>query len=166
MIASKHVLVIVTIIWIGCARLAAADGLFIEPGTGWDKSRDSNALFLRYQKDTSRLFRQESFYDFVLGDWNGENRNQVVSVARGLRLPFFQDRTYFSLELGLGYVTNITDNLGTHFQFLPRFAFAQRIGKLELGVGYIHVSNCQVILQWHGPNRSDNFLTFFIGYPF
>ncbi len=162
----KRVLVILTIIWIGCARLAAADGVFIEPGTGWNNSRDSNALFLRYQKDTSRLFRQESFYDFVLGDWSGKNRNQVVSAARGLRFPFFHDRNYFSLELGLSYVKNITDNLGTHFQFLSRFAFAQRIGKFEFAIGYIHCSNGKVIFQWHGPNRSDNFLTVNIGYLF
>jgi len=43
-------------------------------------------MSIRYQKDTSRLFDTDSFYELSYASWNGPNNNNALSFAPGLAL--------------------------------------------------------------------------------
>lgn len=154
------------VIMLAAPQAARADGIFLEGGPGIVYSYHTYAGFVRYQIDTSPLFKQESFYELSYGYWGGDNHNQAAILARGIRLRLSDPNSYFSGEVGAGYVWNITENLGTHFQFMTRFAFHHQIEKVDLSIGYIHYSNGKLVLNWRGPNLSENFLTFQVGYLF
>jgi hypothetical protein len=143
-----------------------ADSLSVEAGTGFNYSKDADAVFLRYQKETSLLFGQQSFYEASYGHWSGQNRNSAMGLARGIRLPWSEERNYVSGEAGLSYVDRTTDNLGTHYQLLFRVALGHRIGAFDLSLGYVHYSNGKFFFGWHGPNYGENFVTVQAGVEF
>jgi len=73
-------------------------------------------MSIRYQKDTSRLFDTDSFYELSYAFWNGPNNNNALSFARGLRWTGAAN-TYGSADVGVGHINRTTGNLGTPFQF-------------------------------------------------
>ncbi len=159
-------IVCLIIILLAGATPAHADGIFIEAGTGFNYSKDADAVFLRYQKETSLLFGQQSFYEASYGRWSGVNHNNAAGIARGIRLPWANEKNYVSGEAGLSYVDRTTDNLGTHYQLLFRAALGHRIGACDLSLGYVHYSNGKFFFGWHGPNNSENFITLQAGLKF
>ena len=91
---------IVLLVLLFCIPSAAhADGLFVEAGGGFNYSRSSEAVFLRYYKDTSSVFGLRSFYDFSLASWSGPNNNQAVAIGRGV-LWGWTEEFYSSFEAG------------------------------------------------------------------
>jgi hypothetical protein len=147
------------IILLATATPAYAGGLFVEGGTGFNYSKDADAVFLRYQKETSLLFGMQSFYEASYGHWSGVNHNNAVALARGIRLPWAEEKNYVSGEAGLGHVDRTTNNLGTHYQILFRVALGHKIGVFDFSLGYVHYSNGKYFFGWHGPNYSENFVT-------
>ena len=141
---------------------AAADGLFIEAGPGWFRSTGAMLSLVRFDKDTSALFGQESFYEFSYASWDGKNRNRAVSIARGLRWkatpPFF-----WTFNGGISHVYNVTNNLGTSFQFYFRGSYGVKVGRADLSIGLIHYSNGKLLFGWNGPNDGENFATVSVG---
>jgi hypothetical protein len=154
------------VILIAGATPAHADGLFVEAGSGFYRSRDADAFFLRYQKEASLLFGQQGFYEASYGHWSGQNHNSAIALARGIRLPWAEEKNYVSGEAGLSFVDRTIDNLGTHFQFLFRLALGRRIGALDFSLGYVHYSNGKYFMGWHGPNYGENFVTLQAGVGF
>ncbi len=142
-----------------------ADGLFVEAGPGIFYSEDTTVSLVRFQKDTSKLFGHESFYEAAYASWNGENSNRAVSLARGLRWGD-PGRAYRSADIGICHISRTTGNLGTPFQFYFRAASGMKVGGTDLSIGFIHYSNGKLVFRWHGPNRSENFLTVSIGLTF
>lgn len=61
-----------------------ADNLFLETGPGICKSLDSEIFLLRYQKETSRLFGQPSYYEALAAHWNGKYREDAIGIGRGI----------------------------------------------------------------------------------
>lgn len=145
------------------APAARADLFAFESGRGNHNSRGSDARFLRYQHDMLSLWKFVGFIEFTGGSWDGDNKNSSVGAGGGLRYAFTK-RSYFSTAVGIAYVTDRTDNLGTHPQFQWRFALGRRIGRVDLALAQIHYSNGKSIFRWEGPNVGDNFLTLQIGY--
>ncbi len=144
------------------ASNVAADGLFIEAGPGWFCSTGAVLSLVRFDKDTSALFGQDSFYEFTYASWDGQNRNRAVSIARGLRwkapAPFF-----WTFNAGISHVYTTTNNLGTEFQFYFRGSYGVTVGKAELSLGLIHYSNGKLVFRWDGPNDGENFATVSVG---
>ncbi len=141
---------------------ASADGIFVEGGPGFIQSLSTSVVLLRYQKDTSPLFGQSSFYEGAYLYWNGRNHAQDASLARGLRWTFEKDR-YVSTALGAGYLDRETDNLGTRFEFYIRFAVGVRTDQYDFSLGYIHISNGKLFFGWKGPDNGENFVTLSMG---
>ncbi len=141
---------------------AHADGLFLEGGAGLLFSKNTEAVFLRYQKDAGPLFHHESFYDFSFASWNGPNHDDAVAITRGLKWNW-KERNYFSFEAGGAYLKRTSDNLGTRLQFAFRFAFGVRAEKFDISIGYNHISNGKFLFGWSGPNNGENFLSLQIG---
>ena len=141
-----------------CPLPAGADMLAVTVGRGNFKSQGSNAAFLSYQKDAPKLFNRESLYDFTLGYWNGSTRNSALTLARVVHWKLSSEN-YFAGTLGIGVVDHTTDHLGTTGQFVVRLAFGRKFGKYDLSIGETHYSNGQTVLQWHGPNVGEDFLT-------
>jgi hypothetical protein len=142
---------------------ARADLFAFESGRGNHNSRGSDAWFMRYQHDMLPLWKTTGFIEFTGGSWDGDIKNRVVGAGGGLRYALTK-RSYASLAAGLAYVTDRTDNLGTHPQFQWRFALGWRVGRVDLALAQIHYSNGKSIFRWEGANVGDNFLTLQIGY--
>ncbi len=142
-----------------------ADALFLETGQGFHHSVNTQALFVRYQKEAPLLFGQKGFYEGSVGAWNGPNRVETVGIARGLRFAF-GETDYFSAQAGLHYITRTTDNLGTLFEVALRLAYGRTMGEYDLSLGYIHFSNGKFFFGWDGPNNGENFLTIQLGRKF
>ena len=147
------------------AWTACANGLFIEAGPGVNSSQGSTYTAVRYQKETSKLFDTDSFYELSYASWNGPNNNNALSFARGLRWTGTAN-TYDSADIGVGHINRTTGNLGTPFQFYLRFAYGIKVGTVDLSLGFIHYSNGKLIFQWQGPNNGENFPTFSLGITF
>lgn len=147
------------------ARTACADGLFIEVGPGVSISQGSTYMSVRYQKDTSRLFDTDSFYELSYASWNGPNNDNALSFARGLRWTGAAN-IYGSADVGVGHINRTTANLGTPFQFYFRFAYGIKVRAVDLSLGFIHYSNGKFIFHWQGPNNGEDFLTFSLGITF
>lgn len=145
------------------AAPARADLLAFETGRGNHNSRGSDAWFLRYQHDMWPVWKTTGFLEFAGGSWDGNFKNRSVSAGAGLRYPLVK-QTYFSVATGLAYVTDRTDNLGTHPQIQWRFALGWRVGSVDLALAQIHYSNGKSIFRWEHTNVGDNFLTLQIGY--
>jgi len=146
-----------------CAVCAA--GLFLEAGPGVMTSQDSTYTAVRYQKDTSKLFNTDSFYELCYASWNGSNENNALSFARGLRWPVSAN-TYASADIGVGHIKRTTHNLGTPFQFYLRFAYDIKVGPVDISLGFVHYSNGKLIFGWSGPNNGEDFPTFSLGMTF
>ena len=148
-----------------CTTISAhADGVFLEGGQGFFRSADSQVMHLSYQIDATSIFGLNIFYKGALGSWNGHNRNDAIVLAMGIlwNLP---RKSYICFEPGVAYITETTDNLGTHLQFAFRFALGMRLDKIDLSVGYRHFSNGDGIFNWSdAPNYGENFITLQIGY--
>jgi hypothetical protein len=142
---------------------ARADLLAFESGRGNHNSRGSDAWFLRYQHDMLPLWKTTGFIEFAGGSWDGDSKNRALGAGGGLRYALTK-RSYFSVAAGLAYVTDRTDNLGTHPQFQWRYALGWRVGRVDLALAQIHYSNGKSIFRWEHPNVGDNFLTLQIGY--
>jgi hypothetical protein len=147
------------------AGTACANGLFVEVGPGVSSSQGSTYTSIRYQKDTSRLFDTDSFYELTYASWNGPNNNNALSFARGLCWTGAAN-TYGSADIGVGHISRTTHNLGTPFQFYFRFAYGIKVGSADLSLGFIHYSNGKLIFHWQGPNNGEDFLTFSLGITF
>jgi hypothetical protein len=145
------------------AAPARGDLLAFESGRGNHNSRGSDAWFLRYQHDMLPLWKTTGFIEFTGGSWDWNIKNRMVGAGGGLRYALTK-RSYASLAAGLAYVTDRTDNLGTHLQFQWRFALGWRVGRVDLALAQIHYSNGKSIFRWEGANVGDNFLTLQIGY--
>ncbi len=142
-----------------------ADTLSLETGQGFHHSGETQALFVRYQKDAPLLFGQKGFYEGSAGAWNGPNRVETAGIARGLRFDW-GGTDYFSAQFGLNYITRRTENLGTLFQFASRLAIGRSIGEYDVSLGYVHFSNGKYFFGWDGPNYGENFVTVRIGRKF
>ena len=142
-----------------------ADALSLETGQGFHHSGNTQALFVRYQKDAPLLFGQKGFYEGSVGAWNGPNRVETVGIARGLRFDW-GGTAYFSAQFGLNYITRKTENLGTLFQFASRLTIGRSIGEYDVSLGYVHFSNGKYFFGWDGPNYGENFVTVQIGRKF
>jgi hypothetical protein len=121
------------------AWTACANGLFVEAGPGVSTSQGSTYTAVRYQKDTSRLFDTDSFYELSYASWNGPNKNNALSFARGLRWTGTVNN-YGSADIGVGHINRTTGNLGTPFQFYLRFAYGIKVGAFDLSMGFVHYS--------------------------
>ncbi len=161
----KGISCLILIIVITPSSFVCANGLFVEASPGIFFSGDTTVSLVRFQKDTSRLFGHESFYEAAYASWNGTNSNRAVSLARGL---FWGDRerAYRSADLGICHISRTTDNLGTPFQFYFRAASGIKVGRADLSIGLIHYSNGKLVFRWSGPNKSENFITASIGLTF
>jgi hypothetical protein len=148
-----------------CTTIPAhADGVFLEGGGDFFSSDESQVMFLSYQIDTPSVFGLDTFCKGALGFWNGPNRSEAIVLAMGIlwNLP---GESYICFEPGGAYITETTDNLGTHLQFALRFALGMRLDKIDLSVGYKHFSNGNAIFNWSDtPNYGENFITLQIGY--
>jgi hypothetical protein len=143
-----------------------ADRLIVEGGFGFYESNNSEAAFLRYQKDSAPLFGFDSYYDLALATWNGDNHNSAIIITKGLRWGL-SERTHFDFEAGGAYLKRTTNNLGTRLQFAFRFALGLKVGKFDIALGYNHFSNGKGIFQWTSTsNLGENFLTLHLGYFF
>ena len=143
-----------------CPSLTAADMLGVTAGHGNIYSQGSDAVFLSYQKEASKLFNRESLYELMFGHWSGSTHNSVLTLARVVRWKL-SNESYFAGTLGIGMVDRTTDHLGTQGQFVARLAFGRRFGKYDLSIGETHYSNGKTALRlnWHGPNTGEDFLT-------
>lgn len=160
----RHWKVIFIMIFLFAAPSAYADGVLLDGGQGIFHSTDSQAIFLRYQKDSSPLLGMKSSYTVAVGTWNGENHNNAVILAKGVWWEL-SGKKYLCFEPGGAYITETTKNLGTHLQFAFRVALGMRTDKYDLSVNFRHFSNGEGIFHWsETPNRSDNFITLQIGY--
>jgi len=99
------------------ARTACADGLFVEAGPGVSSSQGSTYMSVRYQKDTSRLFDTDSFYELSYASWNGPNNNNALSFARGLRWTGAAN-TYGSADIGVGHINRTRVISARRFNFI------------------------------------------------
>jgi len=142
-----------------------ADMLGVEFGAGIRHSDNSEMLRVRYQTDWEPVDRLMSFIDLSATTWNGDDSNDAVSAGLGLRYDLPQDN-YLSAAMGLAYVTNETDNLGTHGQLQFRFALGHRVDRWDFSVAYSHYSNAKGIFGWNGPNLGEDFITLQFGYHF
>jgi hypothetical protein len=143
---------------------ALADGVFLEGGGDFISSDKSMVIFLSYQLDTPSIFGLDTFCKGELGFWNGSNSSEAVVLAMGILLNL-PGESYISFEPGGAYITETTDNLGTHLQFALRFSLGMRLNKIDLSVGYKHFSNGNAIFNWSDtPNYGENFITLQIGY--
>ncbi|HUL00481.1 MAG TPA: acyloxyacyl hydrolase [Nitrospirota bacterium] len=150
-----------------CApSLSQADDVVLEGGFGFYKSSDSQAVFLRYQKESSPLFGIDSYYDAALASWNGNDHNDALIITKGIRIDLVKE-TYFAFEAGGAYLERTTHNLGTRLQFAFRFALGMKVGAFDLGIGYNHLSNGKGIFHWtNTTNYGENFITCQLGYVF
>jgi hypothetical protein len=140
-----------------------ADDLFVDLGLGVFKSERSGALFLRYQKDTSRLFDRPSYWEGVASYWNNSNWAIALGAARGIDWNRSNRDHFYSTSFGVMSVNRTTNHLGTHFQFYFRQAYHIKYGGRDISLGLTHVSNGKVVFKWHGPNSGENFLSLSIG---
>ena len=139
---------------------ASADTLGVAAGRGNINSQGSSAVFLSYRKDAPKLFQRHSLYDLTFASWGGSRHNSALTLAREVRWKLSRE-SYIAGSLGLGLVKRATDHLGTDGQFITRLAFGRQFGKYELSIGETHYSNGKTALHlnWHGPNRGEDFLT-------
>jgi hypothetical protein len=142
----------------GYLPCAYGDQLALERSWGLIKSNDADAVWVRYQFPARALFKQESFYEFSLGSWNGSHRNSTIGVARGLRGPL-GEHTYWSGNLGLAHVAHVNDHTGTHTQVVSRLALGRLLDSYDVSFGLVHYSNGHL----HGANVGGNFLGLSIG---
>ena len=145
--------------------LTSADTLGVAAGQGNFTSRGTSALSLCYRKDAPPLFHRQSHYDLTLAYWGGSRHSTALTFARELRWKLSQEN-YITGSLGLGLVNRTTDYLGTQGQFITRLAFARQFGQYELAIGETHYSNGKTALHldWHGPNRGEDFLTLMLAH--
>jgi len=139
--------------------------LAAELGPGIRNSGDSSLFGVRYEADWTPVDRMMSFVDLSARTWTGDAENDSIGAALGLRYELPHEN-YISASLGLAYVTDETENLGTHGQILFRFALGHRIERYDFSIGYTHYSNAKGVFNWDGPNRGDDFITFQFGYHF
>jgi len=102
------------------------------------------------------LFGRASHYELALAAWSGPDANEAFTLSRGMR--FCPGGYALAASAGIGYVTERTDNLGTHLQFVVRLALGRAYGDYELALAQRHYSNGQLLFGWSGPNRGENFL--------
>jgi hypothetical protein len=150
------------IIFVLSALPAIADNLFVEAGPGFSKSADSTVFLLRYDHNTSRLFKHDSFYEGVLAHWTGSNRAEVIGLARGILWNTGKDQD-LRATFGLLGTSRTTEHLGTRFQFYFRFAYDRKIFRRDVSLALIHISNGKLIFGWDGPNSGENFITLSVG---
>lgn len=135
-----------------------ADGLFVEAGAGIGKSLHSEAVLLRYRKETSRLFNHDSYHEALAAYWNNSTHAAGAGIARGV--IWNRRKTHdFSTTFGLMGINRKTGNLGTRLQFYFRMAYGISFRGREVSIGYVHLSNGKLLFGWGGPNNGENFLT-------
>lgn len=145
---------------------AGADGIFLEGGAGFFYSDVAQSVFLSYHLDSPQILGFDTFWGLSIGGWNGDNRNKSAVLVKGLvwNLP---QNVYLCIEPGGAYITEITENLGTHLQFAFRGALGVRDRNLDLSVGYRHFSNGKGVLRWTDTaNHGENFVAVQAGYMF
>lgn len=136
--------------------LVRAELLSLELGDGNFRSH-GDALFLSWRRPASLLFGWESYTEYAVGVWSGPDRNETVTLLRGLRVDLGRD--VFAASLGVGYVAERTKNLDTHLQFVARVALGRPLGNYEISLAQRHYSNGQKLFGWSGRNRGENFLS-------
>jgi hypothetical protein len=162
----KFLLFFISLAVFCCPSSVLADGLIVEGGIGFYESNNSEAAFLRYQKDSAPLFGFDSYYDLAIASWNGDNHNSAIIITKGLRWGL-SERTHFDFEAGGAYLKRTTDNLGTRLQFAFRFALGAKVSKFDIALGYNHFSNGKGIFGWtRSSNLGENFITLQLGYLF
>jgi hypothetical protein len=143
----------------------SANQLAVDLGLGVFKSERSGAMFLRYQKDTSRLFDRPSYWEGVAGYWTNSNWAVALGVARGIDWNRGKRDHFYSTSFGLASVNRTTNHLGTHFQFYFRQAYHVTMHGRDISLGLTHISNGKLVFRWNGPNSGENFLTLSVGFP-
>lgn len=136
-----------------------ANDLFLEAGPGIFKSTESIGAFLRYQKETSRLFDFPSNYEVIGAYWSNSFHAAGLGIARGIEWRKEEKKRFFSTDFGVMGVSRTTEHLGTRFQFYFRMAYNTTISGREASIGFIHVSNGKLVFGWDGPNSGENFIT-------
>lgn len=136
-----------------------ANDLFIEAGPGILKSFHSFGAFLRYQRETSRLFNFPSYYEAVGAYWTNSCHAAGLGFARGIEWRKEEKQRFFSTDFGIMGISRTTEHLGTRFQFYFRMAYNTEISGREASLGFIHVSNGKLVFHWDGPNSGENFIT-------
>lgn len=145
---------------------AHADGVYLEGGQGFIHSTDAQVFFLDYQIESRPFFGINSFYSAAIGAWSGKQRNKAVILSKGFWWSLY-DTSYFCFEPGGAYVTETTENLGTHPQFSLKFALGMRKDNFDYSLCYRHFSNGAGIFQWTSEsNLSENFMMIQVGYLF
>jgi hypothetical protein len=138
----------------------AARAYWIGGGIGYGLHRTSypgTAYLVRWQYDLQPWRFLERYAELAAGNWTGNTDNNVLSVSLGARYGLTANvRLYGSL--GAGYVTEHTENLGTHGQFAWCLGATYRFGTYEVAFSQIHYSNGREIFGSRGPNAGDNFL--------
>ena len=147
-------------------RPVRADAVSLGAGPGYYRfSHDSEVVLLRYEHDASPLFNQEGFWAGTFAAWSGENRAEAIGLSRGMRWPF-GDRWHADAELGLNWISDTTENLGTPVQILLRAAVGRRLDSLNVSLGVLHYSNARWLVHWDGPNNGENFVVLGVGWRF
>lgn len=147
-----------------CA-VVRAEMVATEIGAGIRQSNDSNLLRVRYAEDWAPVDRLMSFVDLSASTWGGDNANNAIAGGLGLRYDLPREN-YISASMGLAYVSDETENLGTHGQLQFRFALGHRFERYDFSIGYTHYSNGKGVFNWDGPNRGEDFITLQLGYHF
>lgn len=142
---------------------ALADNAFLETGGGFAKSADSIVVLLRYQRDTSRLFKYPSYWEGVGAYWDNHTRASAVGIARGVDWNRKNRESYATTAFGLVLVNRTTEHLGTRWQFYFRASYDIKLWNRTISLGVIHFSNGKSVFKWKGPNTGENFLTVSMG---
>ncbi len=143
---------------------AWAGTLLLEGGVGDFHSR-SDVAALRYQHAAPLLLNHEGYYELSVAGWNGDEHNRAIGASRGLVFPL-SAHTVLAGSAGIGLVERLTTNLGTHGQFLFRLALETHLGPYEFSLAQLHYSNAQMIFNWSGKNRGENFIVVALGRQF
>lgn len=141
----------------GCPVLA--NDLFVEAGPGLFKSFYSFGYFVRYHRETSRLFDFPSYYEAVGAYWTNTSHATAFALARGIEWRKEEKQHFLSTDFGVMGISRTTEHLGTRFQFYFRMAYNTAISGREASIGFIHVSNGKLVFGWDGPNNGENFIT-------
>jgi hypothetical protein len=143
--------------------LGASEKIAVEAGRGIHNNRGSDALFLRYADD----FREswllgQNFYEWSLGTWDDEARNNGIGFALGTRGRW--ERFHLDGSVGVAYLEDKTVLSGTHQQFSVRLGAGFVYERIDVSVYLTHYSNAKPVFDWDGPNAGYDFITLQVGY--
>jgi hypothetical protein len=76
----------------------AENGLFLEAGPGVSQSLKSEAVLVRFQRDSLQIFGHQSFFEGLYMHWDGHNHDDAVGLAGGIRWTVTGDSTSVPLS--------------------------------------------------------------------